>query len=450
VLYPERLLERSDLVRRLCHALDISLRVVRRLAANGYTDRADPAASVRPEKAITETAFLLLAAAECAEPEVARRVQAVAESLLPYARSDRMRMGVCLEPALALDYAEAHACLTRLGYRDHRFDSLIDEALRSQARGGRERAPHRELEQWWIGELLGKSDHRRTSKHRSVLGRSALGQPLDLLNASREDIYAFTHTLMYALDSHTSRCRLPRSCSELLVETEVLLARCLDEEDYDLGGELLLAWPLTRAAWTVPAVFAWNVLARVEDEAGFLPSPGTRLKRLGDLKGAERTDYLLATAYHTVYVMGLLCAACLQPGRIPPARLPISRTKRSTSSHILSWLDRDSRKPHWRGELDKLSVLERDALGGFLLNIALRRCVAARDFGSLHELLAWACEAGLANAPGASQAAEMLQRLSILNETKTAHKPSGRRARSPSARRVPRDLPASTITRVAR
>ena len=50
--------ERSDLVRRLCHALDISLRVVRRLAANGYTDRADPAASVRPEKAIAETAVV--------------------------------------------------------------------------------------------------------------------------------------------------------------------------------------------------------------------------------------------------------------------------------------------------------------------------------------------------------------------------------------------------------
>ena len=60
--------ERSDLVRRLCHALDISLRVVRRLAANGYTDRAEPAANVRPEKVIAETAFLLLGAAECADP----------------------------------------------------------------------------------------------------------------------------------------------------------------------------------------------------------------------------------------------------------------------------------------------------------------------------------------------------------------------------------------------
>ena len=401
--------ERSDLVRRLCHALDISLQVVRRLAANGYTDPAEPAASVRPEKVISETAFLLLGAGGCTEPEVANRVRLVAQSLLPYARSDRMRLGVCLEPALTLDYSEAHACLSRLGYRDPSFDALIQQALTSQAIGGRERPPHRQLEQWWIAELLGKSGDSRAPKHRSILERSALGQPLDLLNGTREDVYAFTHALMYALDSHTRRCRLPRSRRELLAEAEVALARCLDEEDYDLGGELLLAWPLTRGTWTPPSVFTLNVLARVEDTAGFLPSPGTRLKRLGELKGDERANYLLATAYHTAYVMGLLCAACLEPGRSPPARLPARAGKKIGR-------DRDGRKPHWRGELDKLPDLERDALASFLLSIALRRCVAARDFGGLHELLAWACESGLADAPAASQAAEMLQRLIILND----------------------------------
>jgi hypothetical protein len=86
---------------------------------------------------------------------------------------------------------------------------------------------------------------------------------MDLLSGSREDIYAFTHALMYVTGFNISPWRLPRARAVILEEAEAALGRCLDEQDYDLGGELLLAWPLTRATCSAAAAF------------GF-PCPGTR------------------------------------------------------------------------------------------------------------------------------------------------------------------------------
>jgi hypothetical protein len=48
-----------DLLRRLCHALDIAKLTVDHLAANGYADTRDPSKNIRPEKIISETAVLL-------------------------------------------------------------------------------------------------------------------------------------------------------------------------------------------------------------------------------------------------------------------------------------------------------------------------------------------------------------------------------------------------------
>jgi len=134
--------DEADLIRRLCHALDIAQQAVARLAPNGYTDAEDLLINVRPEKVISETAVLLLAASAVARvDEVRMRIDQVARLLIPH-RSERMRLGTCLEPALALDYSAAHACLSRIGYRDATFDELLRESSASQSRGGRERVPH--------------------------------------------------------------------------------------------------------------------------------------------------------------------------------------------------------------------------------------------------------------------------------------------------------------------
>jgi hypothetical protein len=383
--------------------------VVQRLACAGYTDCVDGAASVKPEKVISETALLVLwAGAHREEPGVGERVASLVQALAPHARGARMRLGLCLEPALCLDYAQAHACLHRIGLGDESFDRVLDAALASQAAAARERVPHRELEQCWIAELLGKGVPTGITR-RAVVGRTVLARPLDVYGSGREDLYAFTHALMYALEPALPSTRLPRARRALLAEAEAALARCIDEQDYDLAGELLLAWPLMRCHWSAGAAFAANVLARVEDEAGFLPCAATRLDRLAQLEGDARTDYLLATAYHTVYVMGLLCAASLRPGSAPARSATAGAA--SASARLLAALPRGAGSPHWRDQVEALDDGQKESLAGFLLAMALRRFVVARDFASLHGLLLDAHRLGLADTPAASQAAELLHRL---------------------------------------
>jgi hypothetical protein len=218
--------------------------------------------------------------------------------------------------------------------------------------------------------------------------------------------------MMYATGFNLlRRRRLPRPVSEILAEAEAALARCLDEEDYDLGGEILWSWPLTGRSWSAAAVFGFRVLASVQDEAGFLPCAKTKLRRLKQLSGDEREEYLLATRYHPAYVMGFLCASALRRGLAPPVRIPRGAHGTGTHAPILRLLDADPRRRRWRKEFDRLAVPERDAIASLLFAMALGRRVVERNFTSLSELLETGYHLGLANCPAASQAAELLERV---------------------------------------
>jgi hypothetical protein len=426
--------DEADLVERLCHALDIAELAVEQLASEGYNDSRNPARNVRPEKIISETAILLTAvSAVTAHPEIDTRFRRVVERLIPHARSQRMMLGLCLEAAVAWDYAMPHVCLTRLGYRDPVFDELLGASLKAQARAGRERVPHRVLEQEWAA-MNWTADGARRRRGRGATARdSILNHPMDLLNGTRDDVYAFTHALLYVTDLNLNPAPLPRRRPEILAEADAMLARSLDDEDYDLSGEVLLSWPLTGKSWSATAAFAFRVLAQVEDKAAFLPTPSTRIDELNALEGIERTRYLVATAYHTAYVMGLVCAASLHPGYAPPAAIPAGNAKPGAARQTLKLLDADGRKPHWRDEFAQLKEPEADALAGFLINVALRRRVASRDFGGVHELLKLAYTQDLAAMPAASQAAEMLQRFATYARITTAPRPEMLAARDQGA-----------------
>jgi hypothetical protein len=239
-----------------------------------------------------------------------------------------------------------------------------------------------------------------------------LKRPLDVLSVSRDESYAFTHALMYVRDFNIRPRRLPRARAVILAEAEAALARCMDDENYDLGGELLMAWPLTGDAWSAGAAFGFRILARLEDQNGILPSPGARQDRRDTCDGDARTDHVLATAYHTVYVMGLLCASALHAGRAPPTTLSgPAASDRGAADTILRFLDTDDRSPYWRHEVDRISPAEREALAGFLLSIALCRKISRREFRVIHELLKVGYALGLTDAPATGQAAELLERL---------------------------------------
>lgn len=407
---PSNKWDENDLVERLCHALDIAKLTLELLATHGYNDPENPVTSIRPEKIISETAILLLATSPLiAHAGIKVRVTYLAEYLVPLARSNRMMLGLCLEPTVAWDYALPHVCLSRLGYPDSAFDELLRAALDSESHAGRERVPHRVLEQEWIATTWNKPQvSGRVSTRTARL--SILNHPIDVLFATREDIYAFTHALMYVTDFNLNPAPLVRSRRNILNEAEALIARCLDEQDYDLGAEVLLSWPLTGKSWNAAAAFAFRVLARVEDRAGFLPTPSTRISEIQKREGVRRTQYLAATAYHTAYVMGLLCALSLQPGHAPPAGIPAGGVIRGTAKQLLRLLATDRPSPHWYEEYQQLSDAEADALASFLLNVAVRRRVVQRDLEGVRALLNVAYDLSLPITASVRQAAELLHR----------------------------------------
>ena len=404
----------SDLVRRVTYSLDVAKNAIKRLGSEGFTDAEEPANNIPPEKVIAESGLLLLAASTALpHADLGKPFREVAEVLIPYARSEGMFFGICTKPSLAWDYAVGHICLKRLGYPDRRFDSVL--AIIGESQTQLERPPYSRLEQIWASRGLELSQPAAEQKVRqtapAVVRESVLCKPMDLLGGSRQDVYAFTHSLIFMTDFNIRPCRLPRQRNMILADAEAALARCLDDQDYDLAGEVLLAWPLTGRSWGASAAFGFRVLAHVEDRAGFLPSMSTRLDRLKTLQGEDRAKYLLATAYHTAYVMGLLCAVTLQPQRAPPKAIKGVNGASEISQVLLEKLDEDRHRPHWREEFDNLSQPERDSLASMLMTIGLRRSVVQRDFGRLHEFLQIGHLANLTNMPAASQAAELLARL---------------------------------------
>ena len=403
----------DDLVRRVCRALSIAEQSISRLLPAGYTDAADPALNVRPEKIVAETAFLLVAASCAADhAELRQRIDRVAALLAPHARSEKMFAAACVEPALFLDYAQAHVCLTRVGHGDPHFDALLRRALQHAHHARRERAPHRALEQRWIAESWRNCAGGALPRAPLAPAQSALDWSVDLVSASREDIYAFTHALMYLADFSLQPRWRRRERTRITADAETALARCLDEEDYDLAGEVLLAWPLTGCRWSPQATFGFGVLARVEDQAGFLPNASTRVERLGALQGSARTAYALATAYHTAYVMGLLCAAALRPGRAPPVQIAASASRRGAARALLERLAADHCQAHWLPELERLDAAQIESLAPLLLAVALRRRGRERAYDAIRDLLSLASTHRLHDLPCAQQAARMLERLS--------------------------------------
>jgi hypothetical protein len=400
--------DEADLEARLCRALDVAKRTIALFARDGYADAESPENSFRPEKVIAETAMLAYAASGASHlSSVAALIDEVARLLVPHARSERTLLNVTLHPALCLDFAVPHVLLSKLGYHDPAVDVFLKSCVSSQARNSHERPPYGALEQKWIEFLwIGTSPGRAW---RGDLLNSVLNRPIDILGGPRDDAYAFTHILMYCTNFGFRSARLPRRRSVILDEASSLLAKCLDNEDYDLAGELIMAWPLTGASWCASATFGFRVLASVEDQIGVLPGGTTKVHRLNKMAGKEKTQYAFGTAYHTAYVMGLICAASLRARRAPPTRIAGPRVDKRFLDRLMPFFDRD--QGHWQPELAKLRDAELNAMGPLLLDIAIAQKCRKHDYQGVSELLVTGSRYGLARSPLCGQAAELLERL---------------------------------------
>jgi hypothetical protein len=194
-------------------------------------------------------------------------------------------------------------------------------------------------------------------------------------------------------------------------------------EDYDLCGEVLLAWPLLGSRWSASASFAFRVLARVEDEVGFLPAPTTRLDRYRRLGRAEdRRRYVLATAYHTAYVLGVLCAMMLRPGGTRAQCGWRTAGLNSETDYgnlrdllrgIVPWGPAKDDQ-HRLADLDKLPLRERMALSPLLLTVALQRAAKSDDLARLRHLLEIGLRLRIASGPAPREAVRVLRSSTLL------------------------------------
>lgn len=203
---------------------------------------------------------------------------------------------------------------------------------------------------------------------------------------------------------------LGRARPALLADVEALVVRYLDQGDYDLVGELLMAWPQLDEEWSPVAAFACEVLARVEDEVGLLPCGNVDPDRLAGLSGVERTRYARAASYHTALVMGFLCAVTLRAG-IPPSAAPAAPHGPETGWRTLR-ARLDGHAGDWLPVFDRRPEADQRALAPLLCGLLISQALRLRDFATVHEALDVARRHGLPDDPLQSAAAELLGLLS--------------------------------------
>src|SRR5207302_10739756 len=102
---------------------------------------------------------------------------------------------------------------SRLGYPDPAFDGVLVQSLASSSARTRERVPYRQLELEWLSGIW---DPRSTAPGRDpgLAAKTTAGIGLDALASSRDDVYAFSHLLVYLTDFGAHVEGLPRTSAE--------------------------------------------------------------------------------------------------------------------------------------------------------------------------------------------------------------------------------------------
>ncbi len=364
-------------------------------------------------KLAAETALLLHAASR-ADADLGDRLPRIAERLRYPARAPELLAWVRLRPAIIPELSVAHCVLTAFGDPDPGVDAALADAASTCSVAPIERLPWKQVERAWQAELGAP-----LGPHPVVvdLTATALGCRQDAVFATREEVYGLTHVLIYHTDFGHRCPPLPRPVDEVVADSGSALARCLDDDDFDLGAEVLFTWPYTRTPWSPVAAFGLHVLRRVDDEVGYLPSMTLRGEEFAGLQGEERTRYYFKEAYHTVYVMGLLAAATLAPGVETSPELAECPEGTQWAERLRDLVPRVASRPQWEDVYDGLTGAQQGALVPFLADVAVRRAVRVGEFGRLPAILSASLTAladvGLEPTPAVEQAVELLHRLSV-------------------------------------
>ncbi|WP_097303525.1 DUF6895 family protein [Pseudomonas chlororaphis] len=404
--------DRQDLPIRVGLALEMADHALSVALEERPTNPSTPAE--RPlllQKVVAESTLLLRCCAflRTTDDEWAARIERLAARLAPLARSDSTRASLCREPARAIEHATAHVLLADLGYPDATFDGLLGHVLGSDESAAGERLAGQDLEREWLLQVRAGTA-RRDGAEPGLLGRSGVAHPLDALRASSYDIYAFTHVVLHATDMGQRAVTWPRGHAPLVADAEAALAVALDADNLDLAAEVLWTWPMAGLAWTPAAVFAFELLARVQDEHGFMPGPEYSHE---NEPGGEQpwSRHALRTSYHATFVMGFLCAAMQRPRPVMPSRVaePGTGTLKALG-RITRQLDGAGNVPRWLDAFVQSAPARQAALAPLLLTVALRRTAAASDIARLRECLAIGLDHGLAEGLAFEQGLRLLER----------------------------------------
>lgn len=418
---------RDELVERLAATLDHAQQAAHHLllpSAWNQLDEAAPSIFLNRAKFVCETSLLLHLASHVPDPpaELSDRIDQIADLLTPFARDHDTVMWMRLRPAMAAELGVAHLCLTALGRPDPDFHAEYCASLTQTSVGPSERVAWKDLEAGWhrsLGAPLPELDLA------AATSRTAYNQGQDVICASREAAYAVTHGLIYASNFGADRPVLARPEADLMADLEAMTARCLDEDDFDLGAEVLLSWPFLGAAWSPTATFALQVLAEVTDSFGILPSMTLQSDACADLDPAEQSAYYFRESYHTVYVWGLLMAAILRTERPVPRLIaqPASPGREAIADRLLELMPPRNREPQWLRVINSATSAERGALVSLIADVGVRRAILGGDFERAHQIVMTFVEADLAPSSMIVQAGEMLTRLASAMANTTADVP---------------------------
>lgn len=355
-------------------------------------------------KAGGELAMLLrLAKRALPGEEDAREIDALARHLAPLARSPHVYRSLLFRPSRASMHSLAHFCLTELGLPHTNLDRVARLALQSSVSAANERVPYRMLDAAWTRHLAfgdAELDH-------PAISLSPLGAGVDLVQATTNDAYAFTHSLPYATDF--GRVSLPESVDRhyLLGIAEALAVKALDEDDLDLLAEVLMAPSILRTGWTPTLAFSWEVLARVWNEFGFVPGPGLP-PPASDETRTQTVRRVLGTVYHTTFAAGLCCATIIACGAVPPeAEFGPPGDLEVPPGKGASW------KINWTTS----SRDTQENLGFLSLAFSLRRALEDVDLVRVRQVLQSAAEVGLVEHPLFTQSLELLERVTAADLT---------------------------------
>lgn len=399
----------GDLIDRIVRTLEFAREAVTAILSDSWSSEF----TLPREKFVAETALLLYTIAPVASLHelIRAHVRAIAAKIAPVARSDEVCGAICLDPGQALDHACAHILLTAIGCCHEGVDRLLRASLDVDM--APERLPHRLLEQRWLRTLVNRGGSPYDA---SLIAGSMLARPLDALSSSRYDFYGFTHAVMYASDFGASP---PSLTSGAVASANAVtgLAFAVSELDYDLAAELLMTWPMLDIAWPSAAATAFEWLAQTEDVRGFLPGMSFSGSSYATLRGRRRKAHLFATCYHTMYVMGFLCASMLRFDRAPP-----SPTGDDRKTKLLTVAE-----PRLSGDQSAVLIMTLDdreqleALGPLLITIALRDAARAGDVPALRARLQLALDRDLIDNLAVRQAVDFLRCTPLLEGIHHGH-----------------------------